>query len=235
MGIDIVQIVIFLLAFVPGFIFIQTIDHHLVKGEKSQFEKTIQILLASTIIWLISLFIPIFPIQNEKIKIINYIKNNLQDNIEVKVITKGLIIYFEDIIKIYIFLCLYTFIFANLWGIIRRNNRIDNTIRMITKRDWYKTVSLRFYDENINSTIAITKKDKSRYIGILNGAPDDNTDNYILLLDPYIIEKKNKKYFLTKLAAISMIINLNEIDLIEVIKKPKRRKIWQKKKSIPKK
>ena len=232
MNIGLIQIGIFLLAFVPGFIFIQTIDHHLLKGEKTQFEKTIQILLASTIVWLITIILPLFPIQLEKNEIIYLIKINIQDDKGVKNILKEIVKHSEGIIKIYIFVCLYTFLAANIWGIIRRNKFVDKIIRFITKRDWYKTVALRFYDENINSTVVITKKDKSRYFGVLNGAPDDKTDNYIILSHPSFFKKtivrKKEKFELIKLAALSIIINANEIELIEVIKKPKRRNIWQK-------
>ncbi|MDR3312245.1 MAG: DUF6338 family protein, partial [Spirochaetaceae bacterium] len=50
-----ISLILFILVFVPGYIFIHILDYHLVKGEKSQFEKTVQGILASTIIWVIFL------------------------------------------------------------------------------------------------------------------------------------------------------------------------------------
>jgi purine-cytosine permease-like protein len=51
-----VSLLLFILVLVPGYIFIHIRDYYLVKGEKSQFEKTVQGIIASTIIWVVFYF-----------------------------------------------------------------------------------------------------------------------------------------------------------------------------------
>jgi len=216
MSFEPLQIGLFILMFVPGYIFIQIIDHYLLKGEKSQFEKTIQVLFTSTVIWLFVFVWPWFiPVQKQKEAVIGIIKQGMINNKQREYFVSEIINSSEKVTILFIFVCIYAFLGANLWGYLRRTKKIDNFIRAITKRDWYKTVSLRFFDENIDSTILITTKDKRRYIGILNGAPDDKTDNHIIIVDPYYVEEKK----FVKLAAVSTIINIDDIELIEVIKK----------------
>jgi len=229
---DPIQIGIFILAFVPGYIFIQTLDHHLLKGEKTQFEKTVQILLASTVIWLLALVCPfLVPVQNEKAILLDIIKKSIteaQVNTDLKA---ALMDNAGKAATLFITVCIYSFVFANLWGILRRTFLLDRIVRCLTKRDWYKTVSLRFFSENMNAVIAVTKKDKKRYIGVLNGGPDDKNDNCIIIADPLSVGKKNGGYAFTRLAAKSLLLNVNEIEVIEVIKKPERRSSCLKKKN----
>jgi len=231
MNFDPLQIGIFILAFVPGYIFIQTLDHHLLKGEKSQFEKTVQILLASTVIWLLAFSLPLFPVQAEKNFILSVIRRSIICNGQNSNFTAEFANNADKAVILFACVCLYSFFLANVWGVLRRIRRIDGFIRRLTKRDWYKTVSLRFFSENINATILLTKKDKLRYAGVLNGAPDDKNDNCIILVNPSIVEKNNGSFEFKKLAARSILVNLNEIELIEVIRKYERRRTCPKKKT----
>ena len=43
----------------PGFIFIQVQEHHLLREKKPQFEKTLEIVLISCLIWIVALGCPI--------------------------------------------------------------------------------------------------------------------------------------------------------------------------------
>jgi uncharacterized membrane protein len=219
-----VQVGMFILAFVPGYIFIQTLDHHLLRGEKSQFEKTVQVLLASTVIWLFALTWPwLVPVEGEKKVLIGIVKNTIVSKKPKEDIIVELTMNSGKLALLYVFVCLYAFITSNLWGVLRRTKTVDYWIRKITKRDWYKTVALRFYDENVGSRVIITNKDKQRYVGRMNAAPDDKEDKCVILNDPYSIEKVDNKDSFTKLAAKSILINLDQVNLIEVISEPKRR------------
>lgn len=227
---DPIQIGVFILAFVPGYIFIQTLDHHLLKGEKTQFEKTVQILLASTVIWLLALVCPfLVPVQNEKTVLLDIIRRAITEEKAYPVVKADLVTNAGKAAALFITVCVYSFLCANFWGILRRTSLLDRFVRRLTKRDWYKTVSLRFFSENINATVLVTKKDKLRYAGVLNGAPDDKNDNCIIIAAPHILEKRNGKFEFIKLSANSLLVNTNEIEVIEVLKKPKRRFPWLRK------
>ena len=60
-----------IILYVPGYIFIQTVDYFLLKREKSQFEKTIQGLLASAVIFVLFILVDYQPLNSEKRAIIN--------------------------------------------------------------------------------------------------------------------------------------------------------------------
>jgi hypothetical protein len=207
-----VSLILFILVFVPGYIFIHILDYHLVKGEKSQFEKTVQGILASTIIWVIFLFIPIFPFIDIKRKlVINFIFEVFVDN---KAIDKGSL---SSIINAGLFLyslvLIVSAIAGNIWGWVRRRRRIDDYFRFFTGRDRYRTVSLRFFTEYFGSTIMVTNAEGKKYAGILAGAPDDS-DDAIILSKPLVLEK-NK---FIRMGAVSILLYLKYITRIEVIK-----------------
>jgi hypothetical protein len=214
-----VQLVLFILVFVPGYIFISICDYHLAKGEKSQFEKTVRVLLVSTVIWVLALVCPYLPfISTKKDIILSYILNIFSHR---QIPQSG-----EDIknivmvsLYVYIAVCVYSFILANIWGVLRRLNPIEYCFQRITGRDRYRTVALRFYTEQLGSTVAITTKDGERYLGILSGAPDDTNDNSIIISKPSIIE--NGKF--VKLFTSQMLLATDSITRLEVIKPYKRR------------
>jgi hypothetical protein len=195
-----ISLILFILVFVPGYIFIHILDYHLVKGEKSQFEKTVQGILASTIIWVIFLFFPIFPIidTNRKL-IINFIFETFISKKEIDilnlrpVINAGLFLYFLVLIV--------SAVIGNIWGWIRRRKQIDDILRFFTGRDRYRSVSLRFFTEYFGSTIIATNTEGKKYAGILAGAPDDS-DDAIILNKPLFLE--GNKF--TKMRAISILL-----------------------------
>ena len=72
--IDLLDIGFYLLIFLPGFIFVQVIERHLLREKKPQFEKTIEIVLWSVLIWMVSLSIPIWwPFYSERELLLNEI------------------------------------------------------------------------------------------------------------------------------------------------------------------
>jgi hypothetical protein len=227
MNINPIQVAVFILAFVPGYIFVHTLDYHLLKGEKSQFEKTVQVLLASTIIWLIALLFPfLFPVENKKEMIIYLISDLIKYSRSKEIINSEIIDYSGDAIYVFIVICFYSFILSNVLAILRRCKIIDLIIRTVTRRDWFKTVSLRFYTEQLGSTLLVTMKSEKKYVGVLVGAPDDKNDNSIILSNPSSIESLK----FVKLAAKKMLINVTETSKIEVLKEKVRRNLWQLKK-----
>jgi hypothetical protein len=133
----------------------------LVKGVKSQFEKTVQGVLASTIIWVIFLFIPTIPIIDAKRKqVISFIfdvfvHNKAIDNADVSpVINAGLMIYFMVLFA--------SAIIGNIWGWIRRRKQVDDIFRFFTGRDRHRTVSLRFFTGYFGSTIIVTNTEEKK-------------------------------------------------------------------------
>jgi hypothetical protein len=60
MSLDPLKLGLFVLLFLPGFIFVETCEHHLLRERKPQFEKTFEILLWSAFIWLIAFAVPVW-------------------------------------------------------------------------------------------------------------------------------------------------------------------------------
>jgi len=223
MTLDPIKLGVFILAFVPGFIYIQVVDHYLLKSEKTQFEKTFQIILASTLIWLGALAFPyLFPAIGARNQILDIAKKLLIEQRDWNQFFTKLLQNTESLIVLFFTVCLWSFIISNLWGMFRRIRPIDRVIRGITRRDWYSTVALRFFDENIDNDVLVTTVEGKRYVGILNGAPDDKNDNAIILVDPHFVEKTATGYELTKLMASSILITTEQIKLIEVTREKRR-------------
>jgi hypothetical protein len=76
--------------------------------------------------------------------------------------------------------CLWSFIGANLWGILRKTAYVDAVIRWVTGRDWYPSVKQKFFDKNLNAAV-IVETPTARYLGILFSAPDSKEDPHIIL------------------------------------------------------
>lgn len=207
-GFNTVFIVLF---FIPGYIFIQTFDHFLLKREKTQFEKTVQGFIASIIIWII-FYINTFQFFNkEKESIINLVIQKIknQHNLYVNDVLVSKAPYIGILILL---LCLYSFLLASIISIIRKTKLVANIIQLFTGRDYFQNVEFRFYTEGINKTVIITMKNENRFVGILVGTPDQENDTKIIISDPYIIEKN----ILVKLRADRLLIDTNNVDLLEL-------------------
>ncbi|MDY3723708.1 MAG: DUF6338 family protein [Treponema sp.] len=204
---------IFIIAFfIPGYIFIHTKDYFLLKCEKSQFEKTIQGLIASLVIWGVFLLIKHQPFNEQKEAIINvFILFKFKNN---EIAKEYLIQNRQIIIKLLLLVCLYSFFLAIIYSLVRKNILISNLIHLLTRRDYFERVKIRFFFEGINGTIIVSMKNGKRYLGILEGAIDQEKDNHIILSDPYIIEEKE----IVKLFASKLLINMDDVDLIELNK-----------------
>jgi len=203
--------VFLILFFVPGYIYIQTVDHFLLKRDKTQFEKTIQGLIASMMIWILFYLIRWQPLNNEKEAVINLIILRIQTPNNPYVI-EYLIKKLPYIAGLFLLLCFYSFIAASVFATIRKTKLVANIIQLFTGRDYFQNVEFRFYTEGINKTVILTMKNGFRYVGILEGSPDQENDKKIIVSDPYIIENKE----LVKLRANRLLVDTNNVDLLEL-------------------
>ena len=123
---------IFIIAFfIPGYIFIHTKDYFLLKCEKSQFEKTIQGLIASLVIWGVFLLIKHQPFNEQKEAIINvFILFKFKNN---EIAKEYLIQNRQIIIKLLLLVCLYSFFLAIIYSLVRKNILISNLIHLLTR------------------------------------------------------------------------------------------------------
>ncbi len=213
---DPIKFGLYIIILIPGYIFVQIKEHHLLREKRSQFEKTLDIILLSAIIWMIVFIVPYFPLANDSIlkmqKIIGAIDNNNFKNIYLSFVKER-----NALISIFIYTCLYTFLLANLYGYLRKSRKIDSFITYFTARDWYPSVAFRFYKENLNKAIEVKTKD-NWYLGILNNAPDNKDDKYIIITEPYKINMKAKKKQkkLEKLEYVEyIIINIEDVEEIK--------------------
>jgi hypothetical protein len=216
--IDPIKIGMYILLFIPGFIFVQIKEHHLLREKIPQFEKTLDIILWSAIIWVVILSIPYLPFANyERNKIIDTItllckKSHLDE------IPNSLLVYKENLIIVFLSTCLWTFIISNLYGLIRKWKWIDSIVKWFTGRDWYPSVAFKFYKENLNKAVEIKTSD-NRYFGILYSAPDRKEDKSIIITNPFLITGAVKRKKLEQLQIVDyIIIKVDEIEEIKAYK-----------------
>lgn len=203
-----------LLLYVPGYIFIRVTDHFLLKREKSQFEITIQGLAASILIFVIFILCKYQLFNAEKEKIIKlwilalYLKNHNGTYVE-------LLEYKNYIAVLYLLLCGYSFLFALLYSIIRRRKRISVFIEKITGRDYFQSVEMGFYYTSLGKRIIITLDNGTKYLGYLEGAPDNDNDKdrKIIIYNPRILE--NAEWL--ELQADRILLDTNKITSSEII------------------
>jgi len=185
--IDPLKLGLYILLFLPGFIFVQTLEYHLLREKKSQFEKTLEILLWSAFIWMIAFALPIWwpfsHCRNECLQGIQvFIKNDLAlKNISnLEQVLSSFVIFFLTV-------CSYSLLISTIWGFLRKTKRIDAVIKWATGRDWYPSVLVRFFEQNIDKAVEINVGE-NKYLGILNTAPDKQNDDYIILKQVLLVQ-----------------------------------------------
>lgn len=203
--------IILILLYVPGYIFIHIVDYFLLKREKSQFEITIQGLLASVCLLIFFVIFPYQPFNEKKDLILKFVLEfiSLKDK---DLLISTMLQNLKYIGVLYFFLCLYSFIFAILYSVVRRTKLISLIIQFVTKRDYFQSVFLRFFNESINRIAIITMDDNTRYMGYLIGSPDNEKSNHIILFKPLVFEKKK----FIQLEAEKLLVDTNKLKLIEV-------------------
>lgn len=171
---------VFVLLLMPGFIFVQTREYHLLRERRSQFEKTFDIVLWSAAIWIVACALPVWwPFSSarayalvEGTAVFQYsVPGSNSDWLTL--LTRDSAVFFGSV-------CLWAAVVANVWGAGRKTRYIDATIRWWTGRDWYPSVALKFFDQNLSRVVVIGTP-QSRYLGTLFSAPDTREDSYIVL------------------------------------------------------
>ena len=176
---DALKIGVYVLLVLPGFIFVQTREYHLLREKRSQFEKTLEIVLWSAAIWTIACASPIWWPSNPRYLALCEAKSSLQDSAGdvrldwPKLLTTDAALFFASV-------CLWSFAGANFWGIFRKTRYVDAGIRWVTDRDWYPSVKQKFFAKNLNTAV-IVETPAARYLGILFSAPDNKEDPHIIL------------------------------------------------------
>jgi hypothetical protein len=133
---DALKFGVYVLLVLPGFILVQTREYHLLREKRSHFEKTLEIVLWSAGIWIIACASPIWSPSNPRISALCEARASLQDSAgDVSVDWPRLLT--TDAAMFFASVCLWSFVGANLWGILRKTPRVDARIRWITGRDWY--------------------------------------------------------------------------------------------------
>src|SRR6266498_993301 len=174
---DAIKASFYILLVLPGFIFVQTRDYHLLRENKGQFEKTLEIVLWSAFIWVIVCILPLeWPFFYCKAKTLIDLRRSVEDRanepapVWIAASTRHAGWFF-------LVVCAYAFLTANVWGILRKKSGLEAVVKFITGRDWYPSVAFRFYNENINRLIVV-QVGTTRYCGMLFGAPDVKEDQH---------------------------------------------------------
>ena len=184
---DLITLMIYILFFIPGFIYIKIKDYLLSKEKKEQFTMTLEIVLMSAFIWIISLVFVNFFFNTMFKQIITVIIDALNNNSPNKIITNLILINKKFFVTYFLINSIFGFCFAILWVKIRKLKIIRNLIIGLTGRNEYYYTIIKFFEDNVEKAIDITTEDK-RYIGILKIAPDNYDDKYIILRDVYFVE-----------------------------------------------
>jgi len=171
---------LYVLLLLPGFIFVQTRDGHLLREKRSQFEKTFEILLGSVVIWMIACVIPWpwfsfghrRPALEQARSAFRYFAQGAGPDWP-ELLTTDSALFFGAV-------CLWAFLAASAWGYWRKKRGVDGLIRFVTGRDWYPSVAFKFFEQNIDRVL-IVKTPDYRYMGTLHSAPDTKDDPYFIL------------------------------------------------------
>ena len=209
----------YLLFFLPGFIFVQVVERHLLRENKPQFEKTIEIFLWSAFLWMIAIGVPAWsPFSYARESFLNSVREYItsMDAIpEVRtIIIRDLVDNLYNGIIFFFTVCSWSFIVANIWGMLRKSRRIGAFFVYVLGRDWYPTTAFKFFQFNIKKPVEV-KVGEKKYLGILHSAPDTKEDKYIILSKPYLITQVNEEYKVEPLSlAEGVLIKVDDIDLI---------------------
>jgi hypothetical protein len=208
----------YVLLLLPGFIFVQTRDYHLLRENKGQLEKTLEIILFSAFIWLISATLPgeffFFGCRKVTLSALSDAASTFDGN----PMQSARIFLFGASAWFFLIVCFYSFLVANSWGMLRKLNRVDAYIKYFSARDWYPSVAFRFFQENLDRLIVV-ESNVVKYCGLLFSAPDNKEDKYIILKNiavlpsPGVKDKKPEPLPLVD----SILIRVDEIGEIQAL------------------
>ncbi len=115
---------------VPGFIFVEVRDYHLLRERKPQFEKTLEIVLLSGIIWALALAVPWWPLfgaaRAAVVAAVQAAIDASQDGTHtLPDVSMALVRRAADVAKFLESVSLWAFLAANIWGIFRKYRWTD--------------------------------------------------------------------------------------------------------------
>ncbi len=209
---DLSSLGFYILLLLPGYIFVQTRDYHLLREKKTQFEKTFEIILWSAFIWVIACVSSFWwPFWEARKVTLEYFISSLKNRMEFSTWDSS---PFPSAAAFFFVVCFYSFLFANLWGLIRKFKFVDSFLKELTGRDWYPSITCRFLQENLGNPIVV-EIDEYKYLGILSGAPYKEEDHYILLTNVSLMPRKpgDKPESLSLID--SLLIKFDEIDKVQ--------------------
>lgn len=218
--IDPLKVGVYVLLLLPGFIFMQVHDHHLLREKKQQFEKTLEILLASALIWMLAFSVPRWwPWESSRLWVFREVVSLVGGKAALQSLGPGLT-SMRLFAEFFIGVCLWTFVTANLWGYLRKKAWVDLSFKFFTGRGWYPTVALRFFATSIRKAVVVTTEEK-RYMGVLLSAPDRGDDGHVVLGNVFLVheEEGSQQPRLEPLPLIErFLIRLDQVRDIQILK-----------------
>lgn len=203
-----------ILALIPGFIFIEIIERHLLREAKPQFQKLLQILLASAFLWILTFWsfwlfseIPDSVIESAAILFKTEASKDALPTIEIKKQAWSLVGHATGL---FFSACMISVLLANLIGVIRKYELIDRKMIWLTGRDWFPQVAFRFYKAHLNTVIEF-ECTSGHFIATLVVAPDAKDDPNIIvaqvnqIIEGRIVPLTHIKSMLVKVVDISTI------------------------------
>ncbi|MEW6775673.1 MAG: DUF6338 family protein [Bdellovibrionota bacterium] len=168
---------LYVLALVPGYLFVQIKNHHLLREERSQFATSLEVIFASAIIWVIACLIPpVCLFYADPADLIRLARDAFAAQAE------SMSGEWERLLKegglLILLICGWTFLFANIWGKLRQSVRFGSSLNRFFGRDWYPSVALRYYKESVGKVVVV-QAGPDRYLGTLAAAPDRAGDGEI--------------------------------------------------------
>jgi hypothetical protein len=178
----------YVLLLLPGFIFVQVREYHLLREKRSQFEKSLDIILWSAAIWMVACTVPVWwPWSASRTLALDDAKRALQNASSpswLRVFTADAAMFFGTVAG-------WSFVVANAWGVVRKAKGTDAIVHFITGRDWYPSVALKFFAQNIESVVVV-ETTSDRYLGVLHSGPDSREDTYIILSEVASLPKRGE-------------------------------------------
>lgn len=216
---------LFVVLLLPGFIFVQAQEHHLLREKKPQFEKTLEIILESCLIWIVALTSPFWwPWPQARDQVGNQLVLLLNSQFGGGHVTPPHLMTGHDLViwaEFFFAVCLWSLIVANIWGIIRKDARIDAAFVFLTGRSWYPAVTLEFFKRSLSKAVVVETKEQARYMGILASAPDTVDGKYIILRSVAFLPKPElgRDSNLESLPLVEeMLLNIDGVALVQRLK-----------------
>lgn len=179
---------LYVLLLLPGFIFVQVREYYLLREKRSQFEKTLDIILWSAALWMAACTLPLWwPWASSRTAALGEVKAALQNSTAPNwstAFTSDSAVFFGTVSG-------WSFVLANAWGIVRKRRIADALIHFLTGRDWYSSVALKFFDKNVERVVVV-ETTKNRYMGVLHSAPDTKEDPHVILSEPISLPKQGE-------------------------------------------